>query len=150
MVEGRILAESEHQGMRSAATLERLWWMNSNEADWQSLQWWQIEQAFWNSEEEQLRVLPVHGEPILLSISPKSALPEVVRERVMASIISSIPVEVGAGVQVTFRSSPEGVQVQSQWAKAEQATDPRFQGEFAALLRSLAADLGLEINTSAI
>jgi hypothetical protein len=150
MVEGRILADSEHHGMRSAATLERLWWIDSPESTWHSLQWWQIEQAFWNSEEEQLRVLPVDGEPLLLSVSPKSPLPEVVRERVMASIISSVPVEVGAGVQVTFRSSPEGVRVQSQWTKPEQASDPRFQGVFSTALRILAADLGLEISTSTI
>jgi hypothetical protein len=150
MVEGRILAESEHLGVRCSGTLERLWWTDTPDSDWQSVYWWQIEQALWNSETEELQVIPVSGTPILLLVSPKSSLPEVVRERVMASIIASVPVEVGAGVHVTFRSTPTGVIVQSQWSRMDQAGDERLRGEFVAAVRGLAADLGLEIDTSTI
>jgi hypothetical protein len=69
-------------------------------------------------------------------------VPEVVRERVMASIIASIDLEVGAGVRATYRATPTGVRVQLRWRRPEQAEG--LEPLLALALRESAATLGLD------
>jgi hypothetical protein len=126
--------------------MEALWWRGSVDPTWQHLPWWEIEQAFWRSEDEQLRVVVVGQiDPLLLSVSPDSRLPEVVRERVMASILSSLAIPVASGVQVTFRVTPDRAIAQSKWAVPQESEDPRHQQALAAAVRESAGDLGIDL-----
>lgn len=140
--DSRVLARSTHAAGTVAATIDALWW---HDGAWHSLQWWQIEQALWTSAEERLTVVPAAApdQVLLLTVDPESRLPEVVRERVMASILASVVLEVGAGVQVSFRSSPQGTIVQQRWRVPAEAEV--LGGALAAAVRESAANLGIDL-----
>lgn len=141
-----MLARSRHHGVEVAATLDTLWWTFDEGLAWDALKWWEIDQAHWSSEDEQLRVLAVRGERIYLAVDPDSRVAEVVRERIMASIIASVVVEVGSGVHVTFRSTENGVVAQLRWSQESDLADPALVALAHARVGSVAGELGLELH----
>lgn len=141
---GRVLARSEHRGVEIAATREAIWWRMDGQT-WQRLGWWEIEQAFWRAEDEQLRVVPVTGEAVLLPVGDTSRLPEVVRERVMSSILATVPIDVGQGAQVTFRQSPSGVIAQVKWGAQQSGEETSLAAALNRAVREAAGNLGIDL-----
>lgn len=145
----RALATSHHEGTEVVATTRELWWSRDG-GRWQVLPWWAIEQAFWTSEDEKVRIVAaemVH-EPVALPVQPDSLLPELVRERVMSSIIASVVLDEVGQVQATFRGTPEGTRVQVRWMRPEE--EAAHGHLLLPALRETAATLGIDLATAEI
>lgn len=144
----RLLAQSDHNGVLVSATTDHLWWKWGE--SWQSIGWWEIEQAIWRAEEEVLHVISQRSEEVpLLPLSAESPVPEVVHERVMASIVAQAELEIGSGVLVTFRRAPGRVALQVRWRNPADNQRAELHDRLRTQVRQVAADLGVGYDPAA-